>query len=711
MAEETAPITLPTRAAGYLPPWTVGELPFPPSAGWRLWIGLIGPGIVLAGTSIGSGEWLFGPAVSAQYGATLLWLALLSIVFQVFCNLMMMRYAVYCGEPIVVGGLRTWPGPALWIAMYAVLDLAAIWPYNASNAAVPLAAAWLGRLPTGDDQSLVRGLGFALFLLSFVPLIFGGTVYRMLERIMTFKLVAVLSYLTFVALFMVSTAVVFEVLGGFFSFGAVPIRAETVVAGRHFTIAKQVGDRRCVARGSFERANPAKAGGGAIATGAAKTENASTAAALAEFRVIRGTVTTTYKTAADVPADLAGILAAMLEEARPYAEANRFLVAARDGDTLFSAAGRIEADGSWRPDQATVTTGGAADGNGAADGSGAADGNGAASDTAAGEATRGEATRGEAAAGEATRSYATLDEVPTPHGPRLRNLVEHRGFERVSLPGYVAEHGRLPPLDWAMLASFCAIAGAGGLSNTLFSNYARDKGWGMGRAVGAIPSAVGGMTIRLSHSGQVFDETSPEQQRRWRGWIAHIVRDQVIVWLACSVLGMALPCMLSLEFIRNATVGEHRVAAMIADGMAARYPAYGGLFWLLTLLCGFLILAPGQVSVGDQIARRWTDIIWTASPWARRMRESRVGQLYYGILAGYCVWGLIALWLFPPLAIAKIGAVLGNVALGCATLHALYANRVLLPPSLRPRWFLQAGTAVCAVFFFGLTAIVVWHMI
>jgi hypothetical protein len=44
------------------------------------------PGIVLAGTSIGSGEWLFGPAVTAQYGAALLWLALLSILFQGFVD-------------------------------------------------------------------------------------------------------------------------------------------------------------------------------------------------------------------------------------------------------------------------------------------------------------------------------------------------------------------------------------------------------------------------------------------------------------------------------------------------------------------------------------------------------------------------------------------------------------------------------------------------
>ncbi len=96
---------------GCLPPWTVGELPPAPPRGWRTWIKLIGPGVLLAGASIGSGEWLFGPAVSAQYGGTLLWLAGLSIGFQVFCNLEMMRYAVYSGESIIVGYLRTWPGP------------------------------------------------------------------------------------------------------------------------------------------------------------------------------------------------------------------------------------------------------------------------------------------------------------------------------------------------------------------------------------------------------------------------------------------------------------------------------------------------------------------------------------------------------------------------------------------------------------------------
>jgi Mn2+/Fe2+ NRAMP family transporter len=101
--------------AGYLPPWTLGNLPPPPAQGWRSWFLLLGPGVLLAGSSIGTGEWLFGPAVSAQYGGSLLWLAGLSIVGQVFCNLQMMSYAVYCGESIIVGYLRTWPGPRFWM--------------------------------------------------------------------------------------------------------------------------------------------------------------------------------------------------------------------------------------------------------------------------------------------------------------------------------------------------------------------------------------------------------------------------------------------------------------------------------------------------------------------------------------------------------------------------------------------------------------------
>ncbi len=149
----------------------------------------------------------------------------------------------------------------------------------------------------------------------------------------------------------------------------------------------------------------------------------------------------------------------------------------------------------------------------------------------------------------------------------------------------------------------------------------------MGARVGAIPSAMGGLPISLSHVGEVFPVDATNLQR-WKGWMRHILRDQTCVWMTASFVGMALPCMLSLQFIRNATVAGDRVAAMTAEGIAMRYPNYGGLFWTLTLLCGFLVLAPGQISVGDQIARRWTDIIWTASSRGQGAgRHSRANRL------------------------------------------------------------------------------------
>ena len=76
------------------------------------------------------------------------------------------------------------------------------------------------------------------------------------------------------------------------------------------------------------------------------------------------------------------------------------------------------------------------------------------------------------------------------------------------------------------------------------------------------------------------------------------------------------------------------------------------------------------------------------------MGSTRVKYVYYSILSMYAVWGLFVLWRLPALDIAKIGAVLGNVALGFSALHALYANRALLPKPLRPHWLLQLGVVL-----------------
>ncbi len=302
------------------------------------------------------------------------------------------------------------------------------------------------------------------------------------------------------------------------------------------------------------------------------------------------------------------------------------------------------------------------------------------------------------------RRFDSLDEMPPQYARRLTELIETKGIEKRGLVSYFVEHHEFPKIDWLMLAAFVGIAGAGGFTNSMFSNYTRDKGWGMGAGVGAIPSAIGGRTIPLSHTGKVF-LVDADSLRRWRGWLRHVFRDQFAVWMLASFVGMALPCMLSIEFIRNATVADDRVAGMTAEGLAGRYPDHAKLLWTMTLLCGFLVLAPGQISASDQISRRWTDIVWTSSARARRLGTASVKYVYYGILSGYALWGLLILCWLPALKIAVIGASLQNLALGVSAVQAWHTNRTLMPRALQPHWLLQVGT-VCCGFFFCLVGLV-----
>jgi hypothetical protein len=634
-------------------PWQVGELIPPPALGWRHWAELIGPGVLVAGSAVGAGEWLFGPAVTAQYGGTFLWLATLSIGLQVVYNLEVMRYALYCGEPIFIGFFRTRPGPRFWLLCYMTLFLAHIWPFMASNAAVPLASAVIGHLPgsgavrvagfTVSEVMLVKVLGYLVFFVAFVPLIFGGKIASMLERLMLVKLVVVFGFLLVVGLFMVSARNFYEIASGFFRVGSVAVRADTVISAPHFSLQERERSSEYTVQGTLEEGQPV----------------------VTAFIVRKGESSRRFETGAQLPDEkgLEARFARLTERATALARRGGFFVETFDPATGngLSVEGNIGSDQTWQPRRVSITQ------------------------------------------GSETQVFEHPEDAPALYSERIRAWVTNQGFERVGLLGFWWRHGCLPDVDWSLLAAFAAIAGAGGLSNALFSNYARDKGWGMGAKVGAIPSAIGGHSIELSHVGIVFPIT-PTALKHWKGWFRHIVRDQVAVWMLCSVVGMALPCMLSLEFLRNTPVSGHRVAAMTAQGMAARFPDYARPIWSFALFIGFLTLAPCAVYSGDLLARHWTDILWATSPRVKKLSGNRVRLIYYSLLSIYAVWGTITLALLSPLQIAIVGAVLGNVALGFSAFHTLYVNRTLLPRELRPNLVMQLGLIGCGVFFFAITA-------
>ena len=120
----------------------------------------------------------------------------------------------------------------------------------------------------------------------------------------------------------------------------------------------------------------------------------------------------------------------------------------------------------------------------------------------------------------------------------------------VNLVQYRLTEGTWPLIalsNIAVIGAFAGYAGGGGLSNSTYSNFVRDKGWGMGSVVGAIPSAIGGRHVTLSHVGKVFviNETN---LGRWKMWWRYVLVDQIYVWAPGCFMGMALPALLSLEF-------------------------------------------------------------------------------------------------------------------------------------------------------------------
>lgn len=262
----------------------------------------------------------------------------------------------------------------------------------------------------------------------------------------------------------------------------------------------------------------------------------------------------------------------------------------------------------------------------------------------------------------------------------------------------------------ASLAAFAAIAGQGGLSNTPISNYTRDQGWGMGEHVGAIPSVFGGHHITLSHVGQVF-RVSPESLLRWRRWYKHVLRDQLVIWMPACFFGLALPSMLSVEYLSRGTeVGSWTVATMTADGVAERITTdtgseqRGRVFWYLTLFCGFLALGPTMTTTADGVVRRWVDVFWTASPRLQQLDTRAIRTVYFRVLVVWMALGLVML-MFNPKQLVLIATQILNFALGFSCWHTLVLNMTLLPKELRPGWFARIGLVLAGLFFTALTTI------
>lgn len=308
--------------------------------------------------------------------------------------------------------------------------------------------------------------------------------------------------------------------------------------------------------------------------------------------------------------------------------------------------------------------------------------------------------------------FAKFGNVPVSDGQGRETVVN--AFEHFS------HYGTFPAVSLAniaVLGAFAGYAGGGGLGNSTYSNFVRDKGWGMGSHVGAIGSAVGGTNVTLSHVGTVFPITA-DNLRKWKLWWRYILIDQVYVWAPGCFMGMALPALMSIHFAASSTLKQSDLAwaqALItADGMrlaAGLGTLIPKLLWIAALFAGLAVLLPSQMSIIDDFSRRWTDALWTASPRIRNTyHPGQVKWIYYGILGSYVLWSFVCAYLFntfgTPELMTLVTANLNNLAIGLTALQLLWINHTLLPRAIRPRWYQSLGVALCAVFYLGFALLV-----
>lgn len=250
--------------------------------------------------------------------------------------------------------------------------------------------------------------------------------------------------------------------------------------------------------------------------------------------------------------------------------------------------------------------------------------------------------------------------------------------------------------DFFLLAALVAYSGSGGVINLTLSNWARDKGYGMGERAGYIASASSGAKVDLAHSGFTFDST-PEAMQRWHGWWRLVRVDQWGIFFTGAILGMVLPALLYVTFLpRGTNIQGLGISAALAAAMGAQSGAVlGGVVAFL----GAWILFKTQLDSVEGMARAITDILWTGSHRVRAWRGGDVRAVYYAVLAIIVVWGIFALRLAQPIMLLQIGANIAGAIFVFTSMHLLYVNTRLLPAHVRPPMWRRAMLVVMALFY------------
>jgi hypothetical protein len=157
---------------GNLPPMQYRDMPEPLPLRK-----ILGPGVILAGLGVGSGEYIIWPFISSAVGLGFLWAAVLGVTIQYFLNMEIERYTLATGETAIAGFVRFWKPWGVLFCLFTILPN--IWPGWATSGITILT------FMTGGGN--VAYITVAVLVVLGAALTISPVVYQTMEKAQFFK--------------------------------------------------------------------------------------------------------------------------------------------------------------------------------------------------------------------------------------------------------------------------------------------------------------------------------------------------------------------------------------------------------------------------------------------------------------------------------------------------------------------------------------------
>ena len=198
-----------------LEPLRQGDLPEMGMSFWKM----AGPGAIMVGVAVGSGELVLWPWITARFGAVMAWAPVIGIFLQAWINVEIGRWAIATGES-AFAGLARWWGGIIYLFMF-FLGISTLLPGWGRATAATVRFLIFGMDGPGPEGSIWRQdwlWSIPVTCVGILILLGPKTIYKGLERIVTLMVLTILVGLIIVAVKIGSADRVRDLAAGVFSF-------------------------------------------------------------------------------------------------------------------------------------------------------------------------------------------------------------------------------------------------------------------------------------------------------------------------------------------------------------------------------------------------------------------------------------------------------------------------------------------------------------